>query len=302
MRQPLVSVAIPSHNRKAMLTRLIKSVQESTYKHVEIIVVDDCSTDGTAEVEQEFGDVIQYFRLTANRGVAAARNYALSKCNGQYILLIDDDNILSANCIEVLENQLASQDNVLMAGPVMRYLKAPDKIWWAGTKRNMTTSWTHFIHRNDIDQAPDVWDTDDFPNAWMLKKSVLRNTYFDESLYMHYEESDFAYRLKQSLQGNFIVVKDANVFHDVSFDDVDQIRRRWLDKQRVFYTGKNRAVFHKRYSRTLQRLAYLLFWNWVFTYFYIIFIMRLNLGGFGTNITIALTYLRGSIVGVFARS
>lgn len=94
---PLVSVVIPTYNRKHMLARCIDSVLAQTYRSFEIVIVDDCSTDGTMEfVEAQYGDLegvnIVYVRNDANQGAGASRNIGVSYANGAYIAFHDSDD------------------------------------------------------------------------------------------------------------------------------------------------------------------------------------------------------------------
>lgn len=94
---PLVSVVIPTYNRKHSLKRSIDSVLGQTYGNLEIVIVDDCSTDGTMEfVEGEYGAVtgtnIVYVRNDSNLGAGASRNVGVSYANGEYIAFHDSDD------------------------------------------------------------------------------------------------------------------------------------------------------------------------------------------------------------------
>lgn len=97
-KQPLVSVIIPTYNRKNTLKRSIDSVLAQTYRNFEIILVDDCSTDGTMEyVEAEYGKVsevnIVYVRNDSNLGAGASRNVGASYASGDYIAFHDSDDV-----------------------------------------------------------------------------------------------------------------------------------------------------------------------------------------------------------------
>lgn len=90
---PLVSVIIPTFNRAGLLQRAIESVREQTYQNLEIIVVDDASTDDTMQVVANIKDNrIRYVRHTCNRGGSAARNTGIHEATGDYIAFLDDDD------------------------------------------------------------------------------------------------------------------------------------------------------------------------------------------------------------------
>ena len=89
---PLVSLVIPAFNGREMIGRTIESVLAQTWPAVEVIVVDDGSTDGTAEAVARFGDRVRYYRQE-NSGTAAARNLGLRHAKGEYFAVLDQDDL-----------------------------------------------------------------------------------------------------------------------------------------------------------------------------------------------------------------
>lgn len=89
----LISVIIPTHNRKLLLKNAIDSVLNQTYQKFEIIIVDDCSTDGTKDYVLSLKDArIKYFRNEKNLYAAASRNVGIKNSNGEFIAFLDDDD------------------------------------------------------------------------------------------------------------------------------------------------------------------------------------------------------------------
>jgi GT2 family glycosyltransferase len=115
---PLVSVIIPTYNRAALLPEALDSVyaQEGTGElfEMEIIVVDDASTDGTPEVVRRYPGV-KYIRLATNRGESAARNAGLRASTGKYVAWLDDDDLW-------LSHRLQAHVSVLEANPAVGVL------------------------------------------------------------------------------------------------------------------------------------------------------------------------------------
>lgn len=90
-----VSVVIPTRNRAGLLGCAIRSVLNQTYQDLEVIVVDDGSTDGgeTERVIRSFGDArLRYLRHSSSRGGGAARNTGIRAAAGRYIAFLDDDD------------------------------------------------------------------------------------------------------------------------------------------------------------------------------------------------------------------
>jgi GT2 family glycosyltransferase len=109
MENLLVSVILPVYNGERLLAESIACVLRQTYHPVELIVVDDGSTDGTAGVAADFGEQIRYFYLP-HAGPAAARNLGVRKANGEFIAFIDADDLWP-------EDKLRLHMNCFMAFP-----------------------------------------------------------------------------------------------------------------------------------------------------------------------------------------
>ena len=91
----LVSVNITTFNRAHLIERCLNSVVRQSYSKMEIIVVDDCSTDNTFEIVNNYiqkDKRVKYFRHEKNEGNAKARNTALKMCCGYYVAFMDDDD------------------------------------------------------------------------------------------------------------------------------------------------------------------------------------------------------------------
>lgn len=97
----MVSVIIPTYNRKATIVKAIESVLEQTYSDIECIVVDDCSTDGTYEVVEKIDDRrLKYFKLSENMGACYARNFGIEHSCGEFIAFNDSDDTWHKDKIE----------------------------------------------------------------------------------------------------------------------------------------------------------------------------------------------------------
>lgn len=88
-----VSVIIPTYNRVNKIGYCLKSILSQTYSPLEIIVVDDCSTDGTDSFIETYSDSrIRYFKLKKKSGAQAARNYGIHEARGDWIAFQDSDD------------------------------------------------------------------------------------------------------------------------------------------------------------------------------------------------------------------
>ena len=90
----MVTVIIPTYNRAKTLRRSIDSVLQQTYSDLELIIVDDCSTDNTSTLIQEIADSrVRYIRLQHNQGACVARNTGIENARGEYIAFQDSDDV-----------------------------------------------------------------------------------------------------------------------------------------------------------------------------------------------------------------
>lgn len=96
MEQRLVSIITPMYNAEKTIAQTIESVLLQTYSNWEMIIMDDCSTDKSAKIVEEYLKKdfrIQYYRAEKNSGVANAREDAISRAKGHYLAFLDSDDL-----------------------------------------------------------------------------------------------------------------------------------------------------------------------------------------------------------------
>src|SRR4051812_30900964 len=99
--QNLVSILIPMYNASETITRALQSCLAQSYPNVEILVLDDASSDGSAAIVREFGNPkIRLYENIANAGIAASRNTLLSHAQGEFIAWLDADDVMSEDRME----------------------------------------------------------------------------------------------------------------------------------------------------------------------------------------------------------
>lgn len=113
MSSPLVSVIIPLYNAAQFIVETIDSVLNQTYQNIEIIIVDDGSTDQSLQkVAALTNNQIRWFKQT-NKGASAARNYGLKEAKGDYIQFLDADDLLATDKIEKQISLLQNSANTV---------------------------------------------------------------------------------------------------------------------------------------------------------------------------------------------
>lgn len=130
MASPLVSVIIPTYNRADCLAQTLSSVFAQTHREIEVLVVDDGSTDGTrAQLERCYGgDPRLRYLYQANRGVSAARNHGMREARGAYIALLDSDDTWMPWKLEAQLGCMAAFPEAGMIWTDMQAVDAADRV------------------------------------------------------------------------------------------------------------------------------------------------------------------------------
>ena len=106
-----LSVIIPAYNRAHMIRDTIDSILSSGLESIEVLVVDDGSTDGTSDVVQSFGFPVRCVRQT-NQGLSSARNTGFAASGGQYVAFLDSDDLWFPGAVRTLIRHLDEHEDV----------------------------------------------------------------------------------------------------------------------------------------------------------------------------------------------
>ncbi|MEM2562117.1 MAG: glycosyltransferase family 2 protein [Candidatus Bathyarchaeia archaeon] len=279
MSNPLISVIIPTHNRKEEVIRLVRSLFKSSYSNkLEIIVVDDASNDGTSDSLKNLFPNIVIMRNKQEKLPSESRNIGIKLSHGEYIFLIDDDNIVDPNAIMELVYFLEKNPEVGIAGPIMYFLKDPKRIWCAGARINYWTTVTKVIGYNTYDEGQfnRPFECECFPNAFMVRRKVLEKVgLFNSYLFpIHYEEADFCQRVRRAGY-KIVTVPSAKVWHNIALPEDEKSESLHLKSPlRAYYAIRNRLIYHRKWSSNLpQKISALIFSTVVLSY-YIYFAMK----------------------------
>ena len=118
---PLVSAIIPVYNGKKFLSDAVDSILKQNYNPIEIIIVDDGSTDGTAEIKNGFSNQVQYI-YQDNKGPASARNKGITAARGEFVAFLDSDDLWP-------DNKLNTQTNYLIQNPQLEVILGHTKVF-----------------------------------------------------------------------------------------------------------------------------------------------------------------------------
>jgi glycosyltransferase involved in cell wall biosynthesis len=127
-RSDLVSVVIPAYNATHFVREAIDSVLGQSHSGLELIVVDDGSTDGTLEVARSVRDARLIILSGPNQGVAAARNKGLDRASGHVVAFLDADDCWDERKLELQLPLLLERSEVVAVGSLMRYISRTGRV------------------------------------------------------------------------------------------------------------------------------------------------------------------------------
>ena len=260
--KPLVSAVVPTLNRKDDLLHCIESVIDSSYENIEIIVVDNASTDGTGEAVRQLYPNVKLVRLGENTGVTGGRNVGARMAKGEFILFLDHDMIVDKELVKNLVNALKSK-SVGAAGSIIYYFDEPKKIWAAGTSINMLTGKISFNNIVIDDRA--YAEVQVLPAAIMVRREVLEKVgLFDGIFFAVYEDTDFCFRVKEAGY-KVVCVPNAKAWHKVP---VDEKLQELHVLSRSYYIARNRIIFMKKHASRKNLIIFLTFFVPIYVAYY----------------------------------
>jgi len=306
MSEPLISVIIPTYNRAKMLCDCIASVLATEYPHLEIVVADDCSTDGTRdEIVRRFADDprVKYCCNETNSQAAITRNNGARHATGDYLFFLDDDNLVDRNIfVELMACFGRHPEAGLVAPLIIHRSAAQDPIVW--TIGSDFHRWN--CRTNDAENGgwplsktlslPEDLPTTYSPNAFMVTREAHAKTGgFDETMLMTYEESDYGWRLMKMGYSEFITRKAITTHCGYMAPGlVPALRAVGMERaNRTYCFARNRAIFARRHFNFIQSCSVTFLWMPIFAVYY----CRLAL--VNRRPDIAWAFFKGTLAGMF---
>lgn len=256
-----VSVIIPTYNRSKFVKEAIESVLAQSHKNFELIVVDDGSTDDTREVIEKISDDRLKYFYKDNGGHCSSRNYGFIKAKGQYVALLDHDDLWPNNYLETMVKQLQAQPKYGFAYARVLLLQENGKTKPFAREERYVSGW---VTKAFFKGGPCI-----MPSATLFKKEILKDFYFDEALLLG-EDNDFFMRL--STRTPFLFVSEAHTIRRAMPDSlsanitIDNQCYGILSVERFYYhlggnklvpaTLARRSISHKyrRAAKTIYKL------------------------------------------------
>lgn len=202
--EKMISVIIPSYNREKLIKKSVESVLAQTYGNIEVIIVDDCSTDSTETVAKSINDArVRYIKLEKNSGACIARNVGIDNARGKYIAFHDSDDTWRKNKLEIEMSALIENNADVVFSSFERHMGNKSQIIPQNLDRG-------FVKEERLLAYPLV-------NTPVIlgKAKVFRDERFDEKL-PRYQDFELMMRVVQKYKVYFIpeVLMDSFVQED----------------------------------------------------------------------------------------
>lgn len=218
---PTVSIVIPVYNGSNFLAEAIESALAQTYKNIEIIVVDDGSTDegATEEIAKSYGDRIRYYQKE-NGGVATALNFGITKMTGKYFSWLSHDDLYEKTKVEDQVNLIRSSDakNVIVACNAR-------ELFQSGIKKEALIDKKAFEYF-DIFLATSANVGINGCTLLIPKKALVESGGFDPSLPVT-QDYDLWFRLSSKLNYKFVLLEKNLVIYR-RHDKQDSVQKQKL--------------------------------------------------------------------------
>lgn len=242
------SVVIPVYNSEKTIRRCLDSFLQQLSPNIEILIVNDGSTDKTAEICQEYTEKSLCYRYyeKKNGGVSSARNYGLEHVTGEYALFVDSDDYVSDDCFEFLDHLLAENeyDYIICSGVL---------VGRQSTKKNVICR-----SSNNLDDSLDIIcecmcnKTINAPWAKVFKTSII------DKYYVRFPQDnelgeDRVFNISYAIHSKSVAVCDKAIYF-VSTENQDSLSRRKRDKEQLetFYRKSNEMVLSAIHAADLS--------------------------------------------------
>lgn len=225
-----VSLIIPVYNVENYIDKCLKSVEQQTCKELEVIIINDGSTDESYEIVRKYVERNKNFQCYSieNRGLGGARNYGLEKASGEYVCFLDSDDYIAPECIETMFNKakqnksdivVCNSCDVIEDGTIISYYKNKYKKEVTNVYEeptilfNRVSAWGKLYKKalfNELVFVSREWyeDMRMTPKLFLKAKSI---TYIDNTLFYYVQRNG-------SIMNNSKVEKNIEIIE--AFDDL----------------------------------------------------------------------------------
>ena len=258
-----VSIIIPLYNSEAYIAQTIDSCLGQTHRDIEIIVVENGSTDKSYQVVKSIDDKrLSVFQIPTPNA-AAARNYGYQKATGTYIIFLDADDVMAPNKIELQLKALSKKPKGFIACCAWAKFKT-------NTKEAIITPQKVWNIQNPIDWCLQSWMGEGMmiPGCWLIPKAVLEKAgLWDERLSLH-DDGEFMCRVLLASKGN-VFVENTVVYYRQQDNSLsrDHTSKKAAESALLVYKSYQKEILKFQDSRLTRRALARNFSRFIYEYF-----------------------------------
>jgi GT2 family glycosyltransferase len=254
--QPLVSIITVNYNGNKITDDFLNSLNQITYKNIEVFVVDNASTEipNILKVKYPF---IHLIISDVNVGFAAGNNLGIRQAKGKYLFLLNNDTEVDPGFLEPIVSLMEGNENIGVASSKLLYYSKPDTIQYAGHKGINLYTGRGFVEgylEKDSIKYTTSYQTELAHGAAMMisRKALEKIGLMAELFFLYYEEIDFCERIKQA---GFQIwyCGHSVVFHKESMSTGKS------SPLKTYYLTRNRLIYSRRNTKGFQHFACILF-------------------------------------------
>ncbi|TSA24091.1 MAG: glycosyltransferase family 2 protein [Bacteroidetes bacterium] len=244
-KYPLVSIITINYNHADITCQMLESLSLITYPHYEVIVIDNGSPDDDPKIIHEKFPQVTYLETGENLGFAGANNLGICMSKGKYILLINNDTVVTPGFLKPLVDKMESDPEIGAVSPKIRYYFLPDTLQYAGmTPINSFTVRSHsygYMEKDTGQHDQDRISAYAHGAAMMVSRKVVEQVgLMSLVFFLYYEELDWGFRIRQAGYKIFYV-HNSLIYHleSVATGKQSPLKTYYLNRSRLLYMRRN---------------------------------------------------------------
>ncbi|MCH5241718.1 MAG: glycosyltransferase [Muribaculaceae bacterium] len=227
MQEDLISVIVPVYNVERYLSACLDSILSQSYKNLEIILVNDGSTDFSLKIAEKYAEKDDRVKLYSqeNKGQSAARNKGISVATGKYLTFVDADDLLMPDSLNILIHKIKSLNVDIIEGKVLK-----GKIFKPIELKNKIKV---KIFKSDLAIEKVLYQKDLLPSLYgkLYKSSLLENIRFTEGII--YEDLDIFYKIFDKADRIALISLPVYFYRNVENSTINSWKPKRLDVLKV---------------------------------------------------------------------
>lgn len=255
---PQISIIVLNYNGKQFLPVCFDSLLKSTYPNVELLMVDNASTDDSVEFVQKNYPQVKIVHSGGNIGYSAGNNRGISEASGKYVLLLNNDIEVTPGWLEPIIEEFESDEKIAAVQPKIRHMLDRDSFEYAGAAGGLIdiygfpfmrgrVFYTIEKDKNQYDSNIDLFWTSGA--AMAIRKDVLEKSgLLDDDFVHHMEEIDLCWRIL--LQGYRLRIRTDSIIYHYAGGTI----KAWSFKKE--YWNHRNSIFMMMKNYSSSRLAW----------------------------------------------